>query len=76
MTFLADFVLLGRTAVDLDPSDMLSSSVLLTLFSFLWYDLRIIIGILCEASEAMKEDFRRMLKMISFLDCFWGSRKC
>ena len=72
VTFLADFALLGGIAVYLDPSDMLSPSVFLTLFSFLWHDLLIIIGILCGTSDAMQEDFRGALKMLGLFGLLAG----
>ena len=72
VTFLADFALLGGIAVYLDPSDMLSPSVFLTLFSFLWHELLIVIGILCGTSDAMEEDFRGALKMLGLFGLLAG----
>ena len=72
VTFLADFALLGGIAVYLDPSDMLSPSLFLTLFSFLWHDLLIIIGILCGTSDAMQEDSQGALKMLGLFGLLAG----
>ena len=47
----------------LDPSDMMSRYVFLTLFSFLWHDLLIVIGILCGTSAAMEDDVRGAVEM-------------
>lgn len=67
ITFLANYALLGGIAVYLDPSDMMSRYVFLTLFSFLWHDLLIVIGILCGTSAAMEDDVWGAVKMLGLL---------
>lgn len=72
ITFLADFALLGGAAVYLDPSDMLSPYVFLTLFSFLWHDLLIVIAIVCGTSESMQDNAAGAVKMLGLFGALCG----